>query len=236
MKEACSAHALLRYFDQLFWLVYAESSSPRSRSLCLWRPTRWWPGSSARGAAASHSIFRIWLLRSSLRIRRPWPENTLDSIMILLQGQDVEIDRGGLLMETGMFSAWISRLLPVVAAADGKVGRRKWRHSERSCGRSRRPRPSSRLNAAQEFRTTCTACWPAVTARGARPPQMVLDAVELGAARNWETRIFSSTERCFVDCGEDRRSRGRRLLRPSIQDHKDEQKVIDALKGLLGFA
>jgi hypothetical protein len=238
-QESCAAHALLRYFDQLFWLAYADIQFAQAPKPLF---VQGHALVSQKFSANEQAAFAMHLqnIASALVTQDspPMAPNTMASIIALMQGQDVEIAQGGLsegdwdVLSMGFLACFL-----LVAAADGKVDKKEM---EAFGGIVRALSESAPLslvfNAASRIPDNMHRLWPAVTARGARPPQMVLDAVELGAAKLGDEDFVVYRKIAMSIAVKTAEAEGGGLFGLGSKISKDEQKVLDGLKALLGFA
>jgi hypothetical protein len=238
-QESCAAHALLRYFDQLFWLVYsdvqyAEKPKPvfvQGRFLVSQKFT---PEEQAAFYRHLQSIVSALVNADS----PPMAHSTVAGIMALMQGQDVEIDQGGLsegdwdVLSMGYLACFL-----LVAAADGSVGRKEMEAFGGIVNTLSESVPVSLvLNAAARIPGNMHRLWPAVTARGSMPPQMVLDAVVLASTKFGEEDFLIYRSIAMAIAVKTAQAEGGGFLGLGSKISKDEQKVLDGLKKLLGLA
>ncbi len=237
-KEACPSHALLRYFDQLFWLVFAEiqfAEQPKplfvqGRALMMQKFN-----TDEQAAFTEHlqNMAAALVTEDSPALAR----DTLASIMALMQGHDVEIASGGMAeAEWDVLSMGLVACFLLVAAADGDVG-------DKECEAfggilhafSESPPTSLVFKAAARIPDNMHKLWPAVTSLGSRPPQMVLEAVQLAAAKFGEEDFLVYRRIAMGIAVKTAEAEGGGFLGLGSKISKDEQKVIDGLKRLLGF-
>jgi hypothetical protein len=238
-KESCAAHALLRYFDQLFWLVNAEIQSeerPKPIFVQGYALVKQKFDDSEQAALTQHlqNIAAALVTEDSPAMAR----NTLASIMALMQGQDVEIASGGLaeadwdVLSMGLVASFL-----LVAAADGSVGDKECQAFADILRAVAESAPTSLVfKAAARIPDNMHKLWPAVTARGAKPPQMVLEAVVLAASKFGDEDFVIYRKLALAIAVKTAEAEGGGLLGLGSKISKDEQKVIDGLKALLGFA
>jgi hypothetical protein len=237
-KEACPSHALLRYFDQLFWLVFAEiqfAQQPKPLFVQGHALVMQKFDASEQAAFTEHlqNFASALVTEDSPAIAR----DTLASIMALMQGHDVEIAGGGMaeadwdVLSMGLVASFL-----LVAAADGKVGDKE---CEAFAGIinlvSEGVVTSLVFKAAARIPDNMHKLWPAVTARGSRPPQMVLDAVQLAATKFGDEDFHIYRKIAMAIAIKTAEAEGGGFLGLGSKISKEEQKVIDGLKGLLGF-
>lgn len=237
-KETCAAHALLRYFDQLFWLVNAEiqfEERPKPIFVQGHALVTQKFDASEQAAFAQHlqNIAAALVTEESPAMAR----DTLASIMALMQGQDVEISGGGLsepdwdVLSMGLVASFL-----LVAAADGNVGDKECQAFADILQAVAESAPTSLVfKAAARIPDNMHRLWPAVTARDARPPQMVLDAVMLAASKFGDEDFVIYRKLAYAIAVKTAEAEGGGFLGLGSKISKDEQKVLDGLKKLLGF-
>lgn len=238
-QESCAAHALLRYFDQLFWLVYAdvqyaEKPKPVFVQGYALVSQKFSPEEQAAFNRHLQGIASALVDSSS----PPMAQSTLAGIMALMQGNDVEIDRGGLsegdwdVLSMGYLACFL-----LVAAADGSVGKKEMAAFGGIVNALSESVPVSLVfNAAARIPDQMHRLWPAVTARGSHPPQMVLDAVLLASTKFGEEDFHIYRAIAMSIAVKTAEAEGGGFLGMGSKISKDEQKVLDGLKKLLGFA
>lgn len=237
-KEECAAHALLRYFDQLFWLVFAEiqfAQEPKpvfvqGRALMMQKFN-----TDEQAAFTEHlqNMAAALVTEDSPAMAR----DTLASIMALMQGHDVEIASGGLgeadwdVLSMGLVACFL-----LVAAADGDVGDKECEAFGGILHAFAESAPTSLVfKAAARIPDNMHKLWPAVTAPGSRPPEMVLEAVQLAASKFGEEDFLVYRRIAMGIAVKTAEAEGGGFLGLGSKISKDEQKVIDGLKRLLGF-
>lgn len=237
-KEACAAHALLRYFDQLFWLVNAEiqfEERPKPVFVQAHALVTQKFDASEQAAFAQHlqNMAAALVTQDSPAMAR----DTLASIMALMQGQDVEISSGGLAeTEWDVLSMGLVASFLLVAAADGKVGDKEMEAFADILRAVAESAPTSLVfKSAARIPDNMHKLWPAITARGAHPPQMVLEAVMLAASKFGEEDFVIYRKLAYAIAVKTAEAEGGGLFGLGSKISKDEQKVLDGLKKLLGF-
>ena len=238
-KESCAAHALLRYFDQLFWLVYAEIQfGQAAKPLFVQGHALVAQKLEASEQAAFMQHFQTMAAALVTSDSPAMARETLASIQALMQGQDVEIASGGLpeaewdILSMGLVASFL-----LVAAADGHVGDKE---CEAFAGIIQALAESAPLSlvfkAAARIPAHMHVLWPAVTARGAHPPRMVAEAVVLAAAKFADEDFNVYRHIALTIAIKTAEAEGGGFLGLGSKISKEEQKVIDGLKKLLGFA
>ncbi|WP_395743910.1 hypothetical protein [Prosthecobacter sp.] len=237
--EACAAHALLRYFDQLFWLVFAEIQfAERPKPVFVQGHALVMQKLDASEQTAFNRHIQNMAAALVTEGSPPMARDTLTSIMALMQGQDVEIDGGGLpepewdVLSMGLVASFL-----LVAAADGHVGDKECQTFASIIQAVAEGVPTSLiLKAAARIPDRMHVLWPAVTARGAHPPRMVAEAVVLAAAKFTAEEFDLYRRVALAIAVKTAEAEGGGFLGLGSKISKDEQKVIDGLKKLLGFA
>ncbi len=237
--ESCAAHALLRYFDQLFWLAFAEiqfAERPKplfvqGRSLSA---QKFDASEQAAFERHLHGMAAALVTEDSPVLAR----DTLASIMSLMQGHNVEIASGGLPeAEWDVLSIGLLACFLLVAAADGHVGEKEYQTFADIIHVVSEGVPTSLiLKSAARIPAQLHIIWPAVTARGAHPPRMVAEAVKLAAAKFGEEDFDIYRSVALAIAVKTAEAEGGGFLGLGSKISKEEQKVIDGLKKLLGFA
>ena len=238
-KESCAAHALLRYFDQLFWLVFAEIQfAERPKPLFVQGHALVTQKLDASEQAAfAHNLQTMadaLVTEDSPTMAR----ETLASIMALMQGHDVDIPSGGLAeAEWDILSMGLVASFLLVAAADGNVDDKEYQAFFNIIHAVAEGVPVSLiLKAAARIPSQLHMLWPAVTARGAHPPRMVAEAVVLAAAKFSEEDFNVYRSVAMAIAVKTAEAEGGGFFGLGSKISKDEQKVLDGLKKLLGFA
>ena len=236
--EACAAHALLRYFDQMFWLVFAEIQfAERPKPLFVQGQAlvaqKFDAAEQAAFARHLQGMAAALVTEDSPAMAR----DTLASIMALMQGQDVEIASGGLPeAEWDVLSMGLVASFLLVAAADGHVGDKECQtFADIIHAVSEGVSTSLILKAAARIPAHMHVLWPAVTARGAHPPKMVAEAVVLAATKFSEDDFNIYRKVAMAIAVKTAEAEGGGFLGLGSKISKDEQKVLDGLKKLLGF-
>ncbi len=237
-KESCAAHALLRYFDQLFWLVFAEIQfAERPKPLFVQGHAlvaqKMDASEQAAFAQHLHSMADALVTADSPAMAR----ETLAHIMALMQGQDVEIPSGGLaeadwdVLSMGLVASFL-----LVAAADGKVDDKECQAFGDIIQAVSEGAPISLVfKAAARIPERMHMLWPAVTARGAQPPRMVAEAVVLAASKFSDEDFDLYRKLAMAIAVKTAEAEGGGFLGLGSKISKEEQKVLDGLKKLLGF-
>ena len=238
-QESCAAHALLRYFDQLFWLVFAEiqfAQEPKPLFVQGQALVAQKFDASEQAAFARHlqSMAAALVTEDSPAMAH----ETLASIMALMQGHDVEIASGGLaeadwdVLSMGLVASFL-----LVAAADGSVGDKECEAFGGIVQAFAESAPLSLVfKAVARIPDNMYKLWPAVTSRGSHPPQMVVEAVQLAASKFGEEDFLVYRKIAMSIAVKTAEAEGGGFLGLGSKISKDEQKVIDGLKVLLGFA
>ncbi|WP_395740426.1 hypothetical protein [Prosthecobacter sp.] len=237
--EACAAHALLRYYDQLFWLSFADIQFEEFPKPVFVKghalvSQKFDASEQAAFFQHLHSLAAALVTADS----PPMARDTLASILELMQGQDVEIASGGLpedewdILSMGLVASFL-----LVAAADGHVGDKECQtFAEIIQAVSEGVATSLILKSAARIPDQMHILWPAVTARGAHPPRMVAEAVVLAAAKFGEEDFNLYRRVALAIAVKTAEAEGGGFLGLGSKISKEEQKVIDGLKKLLGFA
>ena len=238
-KESCAAHALLRYFDQLFWLVFAEIQfAERPKPLFVQGHAL---AAQKMDASEQASFSQHLQSMADALVTADSPamaHETLTCIMALMQGQDVEIPSGGLpeaewdILSMGLVASFL-----MVAAADGKVDDKECQAFGDIIQAVSEGVPISLVfKAAARIPDRMHMLWPAVTARGAQPPRMVAEAVVLAASKFSEEDFDLYRKLAMAIAVKTAEAEGGGFLGLGSKISKEEQKVLDGLKKLLGFA
>ena len=237
--ESCAAHAMLRYFDQLFWLVFAEIQfAEQPKPLFVQGHAL----AAQKFAADEQTAFAQHLHQMAdalvTKDSPPMAQETLTSIMALMQGHDVEIPSGGLpeaewdILSMGLVASFL-----LVAAADGKVDDKECQAFFGIIHAVAEGVPVSLiLKAAARIPAHLHMLWPAVTARGAHPPRMIAESVVLAAAKFSEEDFNLYRSLAMAIAVKTAEAEGGGFLGLGSKISKEEQKVLDVLKKLLGFA
>jgi hypothetical protein len=236
-KTTCRVHALLRYLDQLFYLVqievqFAQSSLPlfqKGHALIKAKLT-------SEEQAVFMQLFNALGTSFVTPDAPPSVSEMLTSITAVMHGHSLP---DGTLTEAewDVLSLGLVASFLMVAAADGQVGDKELEVFANVIeALSAMTHLGLAVQAAARISHQMPNLWPVINSRTAPLPQYVLDAVQLAAARLDPIELEAYREIAMTIAQKTAEAEGGRLMGLGSKISAEERKVLNGLQALLGVS